>query len=80
MNEEMISYCANMERRVNELYNKIVELENIIVDMYRQEGGSQICPHRYEWVQSKCVNNTEIRTYVCKLCGKTFKEVIDKSE
>lgn len=76
MNEEMISYCANMERRVNALYNKIVELEGIIMDMYRQEGGSQICPHRYEWTQSNKCGNIEVHTYVCSLCGKTYKEVV----
>ena len=67
MNEEMISYCANMERRVNALY---------IMDMYRQEGGSQICPHRYEWTQSNKCGNIEVHTYVCSLCGKTYKEVV----
>ncbi len=80
MNEEMISYCANMERRVNALYNKIIELEDIIMDMYRQEGGAQICPHRYKWTQSKRINNVEINTYVCSLCGKTIKKTVDKSE
>lgn len=77
MNEEMISYCANMEHRVNDLYNRIVELENIIVDMYHQEGASQICPHRYECTQTVKYSNKEVRTYVCNLCGKTFKKVFD---
>lgn len=80
MNEEMISYCANMERRVNALYDKIVELESIIRDMYHQEGGSQICPHRYEVTQIKRYDNTEIRTYVCSLCSKTYKKVIDTTK
>lgn len=80
MNEEMISYCANLERRVNDLYNKIVELESIIVDMYHQEGGSQICPHRYECVQTKKYDKTDIRTYTCMLCGKTYKKVIDTTK
>lgn len=80
MNEDMIEYLANMERRVNKLADQIEELKGIIVGTFRKEGGSQICPHRYEWVQTAKHNNTEIRTYVCELCGKTFKEVVDKSE
>lgn len=80
MNEEMISYCANLERRIDALHNKIVELESIIIDMYHQEGGSQICPHRYEVTQIQRYDKTEIRTYVCSLCGKTYKKVIDISK
>lgn len=80
MNEEMIEYCANMERRVNNLYKQIVELKQILVDMYHQEGGSQICPHRYEWVETKKYDKTEIRTYTCELCGKTYKKVVDTSK
>lgn len=51
-----------------------------MVETFRKEGGSQICPHKYEWVQSVTHDTTEIQTYVCQLCGKTFKKVVDKSE
>ena len=80
MNEDMIEYLANMERRVNKLIDQIEDLKSIMLETFRKEGGSQICPHRYEWVQTEKHNNKEIHTYVCELCGKTFKEVVDKSE
>lgn len=80
MNEDMIEYLANMERRVNKLIDQIEDLKSIMLETFRKEGGSQICPHRYEWIQTEKHNNKEIHTYVCELCGKTFKEVVDKSE
>ena len=80
MNEDMIEYLANMERIVNRLTDQIEDLKNIIEETFRQEGGSQICPHRYEVVQTVTYDTTEIRTYVCRLCGKTFKKVVDKRE
>ena len=80
MNRDMIEYLANMERRVNKLADQIEELKNIMVETFRKEGGSQICPHKYEWIQSVTHDNTEIQTYVCQLCGKTFKKVVNKSE
>ena len=80
MNEDMIEYLANMERRVNKLIDQIEDLKSIMLETFRKEGGSQICPHRYEWVQTEKHNNKEIHTYVCELCGKTFKEVVNKSE
>lgn len=48
MNADMIEYLANMERRVNKLAAQIEELKNIMVETFRKEGGSQICPHKYE--------------------------------
>lgn len=80
MNEDMIEYLANMERRVNKLADQIEDLKSIMVETFRKEGGSQICPHRYEFVQAVKHDITEIRTYVCSLCGKTFKKVVDKKE
>lgn len=80
MNEDMIEYLANMERRVNKLADQIEDLKSIMVETFRKEGGSQICPHRYEFVQAVKHDTTEIRTYVCSLCGKTFKKVVDKKE
>ena len=52
MNEDMIEYLANMERRVNKLADQIEDLKSIMVETFRKEGGSQICPHRYEFVQA----------------------------
>ena len=80
MNADMIEYLANMERRVNKLADQIEDLKNIMLETFRREGGSQICPHRYEWVQSKRINNVEVHTYVCSLCGKTLTKTVDKSE
>lgn len=80
MNEDMIEYLANMERRVNKLIDQIEDLKSIMLETFRKEGGSQICPHRYEWVQSERINNVEVHTYVCSLCGKTLKKTVDKSE
>lgn len=80
MNEDMIEYLANMERRVNKLADQIEDLKNIMLETFRREGGPQICPHRYEWVQSKRINNVEVHTYVCSLCGKTLIKTVDKSE
>ena len=80
MDLEMIEYFANIERRVNKLTDQIEDLRNIIEETFHQEGGSQICPHRYECVQTKKYDKTEIRTYVCSLCGKTFKKVINTAK
>lgn len=80
MNLEMIEYFANIERRVNKLAEQIEDLKSIMMETFRKEGGSQICPHKYEWVQSVTHDTTEIQTYVCQLCGKTLKKVVNKSE
>lgn len=77
MNLETIEYFANIERRINKLSSQIEDLRNIVEETFHQEGGSQICPHRYECVQTKKHDKIEIRTYVCSLCGKTYKKVID---
>ena len=80
MNKDMIEYLANMERRVNSLADQIEDLENIIEETFHREGGARICPHRYEVVQTVKYDTTEICTYVCRLCGKSYKKVYHKSK
>ena len=76
MNADMIEYLANMERRVNKLADQIEELKNIMIETFRKEGGSQICPHKYEWVQSVTHDTTEIQTYVVNCVVKLLKSLL----